>query len=205
MPRLRFLLAWLAAAGALLGVAAPVATGYAFLPGRYRWEVPRIPYYVESSALRVPAARAAAAWNELGLRVRFVRTTSRRRAFVLIGKAGPGCWGGVARPLVARERGISYVARARVGIAPACSLRLAEFIITHELGHVLGLGHERRKCALMNPSGDDDGISPQCGAQPLYLRTQDLIRADDGAGALALYRRPLATGQLTAYRIQISY
>lgn len=195
----------LVASVALLCVGAPSAGAYTFSSGGARWEVPRIPYYVESAGLRVPVARAAAQWHALGLRVRFVRTTSRRAAFVVVGRRGRGCWGGVTALLGAQEGRFRYIARARVGIAPACSPRLTTYVVAHELGHVLGLGHETRRCALMNPSGDRDGISSQCGSRPLYLRSRDFLRADDGAGALALYRRPLAARRPIAYRVHIRF
>ena len=199
---------------ALAALALPAgAHGYSFQAGGSRWETPRIPYYVGASSLRPQARAAAALWNELGMRVRLVETRSRRRAFVRLRYDGRGCVGGVTRVIEAVEtrsgpsgRSVTrYIARAQIVLPPGCGRRLTTYVTAHEFGHALGLGHERRRCALMNPSGDRNGISPQCGNQPLYLRSRDIVRADDAAGALALYRRPLISRTLWAYRTSIRF
>jgi len=182
------------------------ASAYRFQPERHRWEAARIPVWVGSASLRSPTARAISKWNALHLRVHFTRVTSRRNAFVTIRLDGNACVGGVTQVLGARgvvngrSFSLRYIARARVLIAPRCGPDLTTFVVAHELGHALGLGHETRKCALMNPSADAAGPSPQCPGLTIAERARNPIRADDRAGVRALYRRPLSTLPLSAYR-----
>ena len=201
--RLRLVLAF-----ALLLVAFPSAAGaYNFQPERHRWEIARVPVWVGTPALRSPVARAISKWNALRLRVHFTRVTKRRDAFVTIRMDGDLCVGGVTQVLGARQSGevdgrrysIRYIARAEMLIAPRCGADLTTFVVAHELGHALGLGHETRRCALMNPAADSGGASPQCPGLRIRDRARDPIRPDDRNGVRALYRRPLSTLPLTAY------
>jgi len=191
-----------------LVLACPTAAGaYRFQPEHHRWETARIPVWVGSASLRSPVARAISKWNAQHLRVHFTRVTSRRKAFVTIRLDGNACVGGVTQVLGARESGVAnghgfslrYIARARMLIAPRCGPALTTFVVAHELGHALGLGHETRKCALMNPAADAGGASRQCPGLRIADRARNPIRADDRAGARALYRRPLSTLPLSAY------
>jgi matrixin len=199
---------------ALLLVALPSgARAYRFQPEHHRWERARIPVWVGSSALRSPVARAISKWNALRLRVHFTQVTKRRDAWVTIRLDGNACVGGVTQVFGAQESGtvdgerysIRYIARARTLIAPRCGPDLTTFVVAHELGHVLGLGHETRRCALMNPSADTGGASSQCPGLRIGDRARDPIRPDDRAGVRALYRRPLSTLPLSAYSQYIPF
>ena len=59
-------------------------------------------------------------------------------------------------------------------------------VVAHELGHVLGLGHEDRICATMN-SYLVDGHTEHCPAAPQGMWVCRLLRVDDVRGAVRLY------------------
>jgi hypothetical protein len=77
-----------------------------------------------------------------------------------------------------------------VFLAPDCpSEGLRALTVAHELGHVLGLGHERRRCALMNPVHGRGG-GTRCTQSPAAVRRRyrRLLERDDMRGARRLYR-----------------
>lgn len=169
-------LATMAAAAAL----APSAGAYE-IAGR-RWPAGKITWYGGLGSQNDEAARAAKAWNRLGLGVSFVRTASKRRADVHVGYGKRGCGGAALVGYTGR------IVQSSVRVGRGCSDRLTPLIVAHELGHVLGLGHEQRACALMNPSADaGTGTPSHCRTRPISFWTSKPLRADDIAGARALY------------------
>lgn len=166
----------IAAAAAL----APTAGAYQ-LAGR-RWPAGKITWYSGLGGQTGDASRAAGAWNRLGLGVTFVRTASKSKADVRVGYRQRGC-GGLAL--------VGYTGRtvqSIVRVGRGCSDGLTLLTVAHELGHVLGLGHENSACALMNPSADaGSGTPSRCRTRPLSFWVGKPLRADDIAGARALY------------------
>ena len=61
----------------------------------------------------------------------------------------------------------------------------------HELGHVLGLGHETRGCTVMAPVVDA-GAASRCGLGACKVLWRCLVQRDDRNGAIALYGRRIA-------------
>jgi hypothetical protein len=57
----------------------------------------------------------------------------------------------------------------------------------HELGHVLGLGHQDHRCARMNPVYNQDGTPNHCSAHSLRYWLAHPLTADDVRGARHLY------------------
>src|SRR5690242_227494 len=138
--------------GALLVIAPGPAGAYKFFPDRYR-PIPsgKVRYY-DASSYPWAVTRAAAIWNRSGVRVHF-SPSSRRRANLIIRTSGPR-----PRADAILKNGCSGIAfgrrpQALIRMASGCfdGLVLATGI-THEMGHILGLLHETRSCAVMNPT-----------------------------------------------------
>lgn len=143
------------------------------------WPRGAVTYYdATPSSYRFSVRAAVGHWNAVGARVRFVRTTSRRRADLVLRSdprarvPGTATLGHVpgrqAHATFNKDRGIT---RDRYATT---------WLVVHELGHVLGLGHPRSRsqCAVMNlrffQACDFQGVTPQtwvCGmVQPADLR-----------------------------------
>jgi hypothetical protein len=138
------------------------------------WPVSVITYRADSAPDRAAAGYAAQAWNRAQVGVRFVRTTGH--ANVVTHLRGNRCTGLAT---------VGSTRRAWVDLGP-CGPGLAALIATHEFGHVMGLGHENRVCALMNPHFDRTGTPDHCRAHSLAHWLAHPLRADDRAGARAL-------------------
>ncbi len=67
-----------------------------------------------------------------------------------------------------------------------CDRCWAAGALAHELGHVLGLGHEDRGCAAMNSSGNRRGPSA-CEPVERWQWRCRLLEHDDVTGAVAVY------------------
>lgn len=172
-------LAGLAVLLAILTTATPVE-GYT-LPKPRPWPGPHISYH-QFSGDRWVVREAARAWNHRRIPIRFVAAGSAD-AQVHVRYGGRGC-GGYFTP--GRPAQVALSRRVR-----GCSRRHMVAVASHELGHVLGLGHEDRGCAIMNsylevppwtPRGRRAGSSGPCSPAR--------IRRDDVAGVRRLYATP---------------
>jgi hypothetical protein len=75
---------------------------------------------------------------------------------------------------------------AKIGIRNGLDRYTMALVVAHELGHVLGLGHEMHVCATMNPTLVVDHPE-HCPAPPRGMWVCRLLRADDVRGAVSLY------------------
>ena len=170
-------------AGAALIIAPEPAAAYKFLPS-HPFPTGKIRYY-DGSTYHWAVRRAAAIWNRSGVRVHFTRT-SRPRANLIIRTFG-------ARP---RPDTISDgCAGTALGRRPVSLITtaggcfdgvLTSTAIAHEMGHILGLAHETRRCAVMNPVVVN--FAPgHCRQPPGGFWRCRTLELDDLRGAARLY------------------
>jgi hypothetical protein len=171
----RFATAVLAVAA--LGAAAPSAQAAKFL-GR-PWPGGRVPYAVTSATLRTQVHIAVRAWNRSGVDIRFVEVPRSRARLLISGLHRGRCLGVIGETDPGYRRG--RVSRLRM--QPGCPVGIRVTTAAHELGHVLGLGHENRGCTLMNAN-----YLAHCHPQPLDWEWYcSPARPDDLRGLIRLY------------------
>ena len=156
----------------------PAAHAYRLEGGR--WPTATITYYNEVPAYAWAVDTAAYAWNTSGARVQFLKT-SRRNAKVLVGIR----WFKVAGDANVQRVNGRFLG-ARVGIQSGQDRFTMTLVVAHELGHVLGLNHEDRSCAVMN-TYLVNGHPEHCPAAPPGKWICRLLRTDDVRGAVRLY------------------
>lgn len=192
----------------LLALLALLAASLTLSPGAsaYRaegraWPSGVVPYYNAAADQAWSVAQAVNVWNTSGARIRFVAVPLERAKLVIRSTGRTTC--------AKAHATVGHVARATVWIwrsgaaASDCDPYWTTSALTHELGHVLGLGHEERGCAAMNPSGSRLGPSSCTRAEPWQWRCR-LLEHDDVAGAVALYggtlRAPRRDAACNLYR-----
>ena len=152
---------------------------HAFVIEGERWPGPAITVWNGTGYTgAVPAAIRA--WNAAGAQIRFTSASSRVSADVVIrygtsrdeGNANLGY--GTPPSSVLLPRGLPRISAAALA--------------AHELGHVLGLGHEPHRCSVM-AAVVDTGRGSRCGIGACTVLWRCLVEPDDAAGAIALYGR----------------
>ena len=153
----------------------------------YRWPSRTITFHNRAPKYKREVAQAVALWNSSGAGVRW-RAVPAGRARVSI-------------RMTDRIAPFSGLATVRLGGAPRALIDLrsnlfsyggsraerrvaAIGVIAHEMGHVMGLGHEDRRCAVMNSSA---GINCPRPKEPWRYRCRVLTR-DDVLGAIKLFQ-----------------
>jgi hypothetical protein len=160
----------------------PGAAGYR-VDGR-AWPGGTVPYHNAAPDQQWAVGRAVRAWNTSGARVRFVAVPPESAKLVIRSTGSRSC--GSAHATLGY--GTAPTVRIWKAGAPTrtCNPYWAAGALAHELGHVLGLGHETRGCAAMNPSGNHLGPSACHRAEPWEWRCR-LLEHDDIQGAVAVY------------------
>jgi Matrixin len=159
------------------------ARGY--VVGGQPWPGGVIRYYNAAADQSWAVRRAVDTWNASGAAVRFVAVPASRAQVRIEHFPRVSC-------TINAEATVGYSSRARIYIfrrderSPYCNSYMAAQALAHELGHVLGLGHETRGCSLMNPVATPEGpaLCPQ--SKPWQWRCR-MLTSDDVAGAVALY------------------
>lgn len=164
MSRVRLLVVLLLA----LVVTAGVASAAEAAPRK--WPEGRITY-VDTSLDPDAVRTAVQAWNRSGLKIRFVKVNKVRKARLVIRntkKVPAGCgtgYGTLGYPGDGRKAFVSIL-HGTDADGQGCALPGQTLVVTHELGHVLGLPHYMKGCSLMNTS-HTNGVAPsECLGSP---------------------------------------
>jgi hypothetical protein len=157
------------------------------------WEGGVVRYY-DGSGMRRSVVTAAERWNASGALVKLQRVEEARDADVVLkvddrelrGLCGSDCLGfttSIGRPATGQTT-VLLAAELRGNPRP-----LSVWVAAHELGHVLGLQHQKgRGCSLMSPHAFDTRCAPSLAATPPTLAQLACVPAPaDVAAAVRLY------------------
>lgn len=193
-------------------LAAGVAPAHAYVIEGQPWPGHVITYHNDLRADAAAVAAAVHDWNTSGASVRFVAAPASRAEVTISQMPAPSSPGSSSTGstvgadvlgyatvgMVPREAAVAspsgasgphgaHVWLLRIGSHDAyglpVSLSLMKRVAAHELGHVLGLGHETHACAVMEPA-----LNEGCGIRHAWMGLcPDPLQSDDVRGAVALY------------------
>ena len=169
-----------AVAISLCAFALSASPSQAYVIGGRAWPSGSFTYYPQARGYATAVTRAARMLGRAGVGVTLRKASSRSAADVVVAYGGNACEGSA---LVGYER----VGSDLMYLGRGCSKALVTLTAVHEFGHVLGLDHENRVCARMNPSFDDTGTPTHCKEHPLSYWLKHPLTGDDLRGLRALY------------------
>lgn len=181
MSSLRLIVA--ATAALLVWGAVPTAQAYV-IEGK-PWPGGTIRYYNAAPDQAWPVARAVYVWNHSGARVRFVPSSSASAQLVIKHFSHGRCVGHARATVGYSPNATMWLPRIDES-SSICNSYSGALAVAHELGHVLGLGHEERGCALMNGVGTWRGAQ-HCRQEAVWTWRCGLVEPDDVRGAVRLY------------------
>jgi hypothetical protein len=144
-----------------------------------RWPGPTITVW-NGTGYRAAVSDAMRAWGAAGANIRFEAAPDRRTADVVV-RYGAIDSEGRADVGYARSGG-------RVWLVRGLDRMAATVIAAHELGHVLGFGHDSLQCSLMAPVVNG-GASAGCGIGACKVIWRCLVQPGDALGLRARYGR----------------
>lgn len=171
---------------ATTAVVAPPADAFRTVGFGPKVTAPTVRYYTNVPGHLAEVRSAAAAWNRSGAKLRWM-PSAPSRALVRI-TIDRRLGDGVAGLTVSRGRRASIflnpVTIDDVADGPNELRYLYTLTAAHEMGHAIGLLHDARRCALMNPSN----IRSRCAepSDPRSFFRCRILEPDDIAGAVAL-------------------
>jgi hypothetical protein len=122
--------------------------------------------YVDDTLDSDAVKRAVRVWNTSGIKMRFKKISSKRKADLVIRnsrKVPSGCGTGVATlGFTGRRQAFVRILHGTDADGQSCAWPGQTLVLTHELGHVLGLQHDDSRCSVMN-TYHVNGVGPgQC-------------------------------------------
>jgi hypothetical protein len=168
------------AAAVIVACAVWAAPSRAYVIGGRPWPAGTFTYYPAASGYATSITRAARILSRAGVGVKVRKASSRSKAAIVVAYGGRACEGSAEVGYVHVRPDVLYLGRG-------CSKSLVTLTAVHEFGHVLGLDHENRVCARMNPSFDDTGTPTHCKEHSLSYWLGHPLTSDDKRGLRALY------------------